>query len=146
MSQFEELIQKLGTILDISLQAEKETLCKMLFDGVTVQIEHLSSTDEVLIISYLCEVPPGAFRIETLVKALRENGSPHAFGSFSFLDKHSSLVLELHLPSSITAEALSDHFYQFIAKARDWKEAVLQGNLSLVSSPSKSFLPPPFSG
>ena len=146
MSLFDDLIQNLSSVMGISLQAELERFCKIKFaSGLSVQIEYLPSKDSILLSSYLCEIPSGAFRVDILIKALKANHNPDALGSFAYLDKNNCLVLELYLPTSTSPELLADKLKQFTEKGLQWKEAVELGRLSLIDRVTSVSLPQPFS-
>jgi hypothetical protein len=146
MSAFEDLIQNLGSTLGISLQAEQDRFCKITFEsGLSLQIEKMTTKEYLLVSSYLCEVPPGAFREDVLIKALKANHDPESLGSFAYLDKNNNLVLELYLPPSIDANTLAGQISQFVEKGLKWKEAVCQGRISLIENNSGLSLPFPFS-
>jgi hypothetical protein len=138
MNFFEELIQKLGEALHTPLHAEKGYLCKLrIHDSLKVQIEHDSSSDQILMASFLIDLPPGKFREDTLKEALKANSQIDAFGTFAYSEKQNSLVLFLYLPSSIDAELLQTALSKFIEKAMSWIAAIQSGNLSSVATSLK---------
>lgn len=133
MSPFEDLIHNLGNSLETSLKAEGERFCRLkMKSGLSIQIEFLSSKDSLLLSSYLCEIPPGKFRIDIITKALKANHTSESLGSLAYLDKNNNLVLELYLPTSTAPELLAERLKQFEEKGLLWKEAIEQGHISLI--------------
>lgn len=75
---------------------------------------------------------------------LKANGSEDSFGIFAYSSANNTLILQLYLPTSITSQNLADKMKQFIQVGTEWKEAIEQGNLSLVSKPTTSSFISPF--
>ncbi len=145
MNKFEELIEQLGSILQIPLHAENGVACKLNIKNVFhVQLEYNESKEEILLASFINPIPPGKFREETLLEALRANNEENSLGSFAYSDKNNSLFLQLYLPISISAEELNTNLKQFIDKGKIWKEALEKGKLELVSKSTTSSLISPF--
>ena len=145
MNKFEELIESLGQTLNIPLEAEQGSLCKLnAGDVLQLQIEYIENKDNILIASFLAELPPGKFREDVLIAGLKANSAEDSFGLFAYLQSNNNLVLQLYLPMSITPQNLADKIKQFIQTGTDWKEAIEQGNIGLVSKPATSSLISPF--
>ncbi len=142
MTIFEMLIEELGTILEIPLKAEEEIFCKInAEDIIQVQLEHRE--EKVSIVSFLTEIPPGAFREDVLVQALKYNYNEDTQEFFSYISKQGSLALELDLPETISAADLSDHLKRFILIGKTWKAAIDAGDLNSISKPVISSLVSP---
>lgn len=145
VSKFEELIESLGQVLNVSLQAEQGYMCKLNAGGtIKLQIEYNEKKDNIVIASFLTELPPGKFREDVLMAGLKANGTEDSFGIFAFSSSNDNLILQLYLPISITPQNLADKIKQFIEKGTEWKEAIEQGNISLVSKPATNHLISPF--
>jgi hypothetical protein len=139
MSKFSELIQELGRLLNITLQAEQEIFCKIRMNTIQVQLEYDQSKDEILLGSLLGPISAGKFREEVLIAALKVNNEEFAFGTLAYTNDD-NLCLQLYLPGVISADVLLEKLRIFIDKSKLWKEALEQGNLSLVSKPAGSNL------
>ncbi len=144
MNKFELLIQELGQILGITLQAEQGFLCKVFIkEKIHLQIEYDEAAERIILACFISEVPPGKFREDVLTAALKINYIDSSLGSFSYADPTQTLMLQLYLPSSVAAPLLGTLLQQFTEKAISWKEAIEQGNVSrLVPSASSSFPSP----
>ena len=139
MTIFETLIEELGTVLEISLKAEKDVFCKInAGDILEVQLEHRG--DKISIVSFLAEIPPGTFREEVLMQALKYNHDEKSQETFSYISSQSSLALALDLPDTISPSELADRLKSFIEIGKTWKEAVEAGNLNAISTPAASSL------
>jgi hypothetical protein len=139
MTIFETLIEELGHILEISLKAEQEIFCKInAGDIIQVQLEHRD--DKISIVSFLTEIPPGTFREEVLIQALKYNNNEDTQEIFSYISNQASLALELDLPETIPAGDLSDHLKRFVEIGKTWKEAIDSGDLNSISKPATSSL------
>ncbi|MES2199917.1 MAG: hypothetical protein V4489_07100 [Chlamydiota bacterium] len=144
MNKFEMLIQELGQILGISLEAEQGSLCKMFIkEKVHLQIEYDEEFERIILACFVCEVPPGKFREDTLTAALKANYIDSSLGSFSYVESTQTLILQLYLPSSVAAPLLGTLLQQFTEKAIDWKEAIEHGNVSGLVPSVGSSLPSP---
>lgn len=144
MNDFESLIQELGSILGITLQAEQGFLCKIFIkDKVHLQIEYDESAKRILLLCFICEIPPGKFREDVLTAALKANYIDTSSGSFAFVDSTQTLILQLYLPTSTTAALLAPLSTQLADKAISWKDAIDQGNISTLAPSVSSSLPSP---
>ena len=139
MTTFETLIEELGQILEIPLKAEKETVCKISVGGaIDVQIEQRDGV--ISIASFLAELPPGAFREEALIQALKFNHDEQNKEVFSYISKKQTLALEVTLPESVSAGELSTSLKRLIETGTLWKDAIDLGNLTAVTKQASSGL------
>ena len=144
MNKFELLIQDLGKILGFPLQAEKTYLCKLFIKNkIHLQIEYDEAYERIFITSIVFEIPPGKFREDVLIAALKANYIDSSLGFFSYVDGIQSLILQLYLPISITSALLATLLQQFTAKAIAWKEALESGNISQLVPTATSSFPSP---
>lgn len=144
MNKFETLIQELGEVLGVTLQAEKGFLCKLLLkDTIHVQLESDEENDRIIIASLIAELPPGKFREDALMTALKINFLDTSLGSFAYTDKPPTLVLQMYLPISTSAALLGALLQQFVEKAMTWKESIEQGTVTQLAQTGKSSLPSP---
>ena len=146
MNKFETLIDELGKILNIPLEAEHGFLCKLnIKDKIRLQIEYDEPTEKIILVCFVSEVPPGKFREQTLVAALKANHQDTSLGSFAYVENSQTLILQHYLPISVSAALLGTLLQQFTDKAIGWKEAIEQGNVSLLVPSPPSSLPSPLS-
>jgi hypothetical protein len=146
MNPFEQLIESLSRSLGLSLQTEKGTICKLLIQGsLQIQLEYEPSAQRILIASFLCELPPGKFREDTLKEALQANNSLDRLGIFGYSEKNNSLAFFLYVSEKTDHNVFSELLLRFIEVAQNWKAAVESGQLHLVSQETRSPFPPPFS-
>lgn len=144
MNKFELLIQELGQILGITLQAEQGSLCKVFIkEKVHLQIEYDEAAERIILACFIVEIPPGKFREDVLTAALKANYIDSSLGSFSYADSIQTLILQLYLPSSVAAPFLGTLLQQFTEKAISWKEAIEQSNVSRLVPSASSSLPSP---
>jgi hypothetical protein len=144
MSEFESLIKELGTILGVSLQAENDSICKLLIkEQLQLQIESDEAAERIILACFISEIPPGGFREEVFATALKANFLDQSLGGFSYEDSTRSLVLQLYLPIAIAAPLLATLIQQFTDKALDWKSAIEQGDISRLIPGGTSSLPSP---
>jgi len=141
---FEEFIQEVGKHLQVSLQIEKETLCRILLPkGLSVQFEYVREKNHILIAAFLGELPPGRFREEMLKEALKSNSLADSIGVFSYLPESNQLILTMTLYQAFEIKPL-ESFTQFAEKSALWKEAISGGQIALIAqnSPQKTKISP----
>jgi hypothetical protein len=144
MSKFSDLITSLGSLLGTSLEVEKEILCKIkIRDLISIQMEYDEQTDRIILVSFLGELPPGKFREEALLAALKANHIDTSLGSFAYIDAKQMLIVQLFLPVSTAAPLLATLVQQLTEKAIAWKNGIAQGTLSSLVPNSTSSLPSP---
>ncbi len=143
MNPFEECIQALSNILGITLQAEQGSRCKLKAEEISVQLDYLEPKKNLVMTSFLAEVPPGTFREEVFIAALKDNAQQGTLGVFAYSDVTGQIALQLFLAISTQPERLAETLKQFIEKAIIWKNAIAGGNLRLVSQSAPSSGPSP---
>jgi hypothetical protein len=131
MERFDELLIELGKLLDIPLHADKHRACRLrVNDVLDVQIESSQSKDQLVIASFLAEIPPGKFRETVLKEALKANSVFPRLGTFAYFENTSQLVLFDFLPlHQLSGDALQTYLLQFIDKATLWKTGVETGRI-----------------
>ena len=128
MSQYEDLIKDLGSILDIPLHADAKDTCRIEFEegNIAIQIDLDDSGERLLIGSILGELPAGSYRNQVFELALRVNylaNSPR--GTLAYSDISSSLILFEFLPIATTvAQKLHDFVLLFVTHAKAWIDAI----------------------
>ncbi len=126
MEKFAALLFDLGKILGVDLYAEKGLYCRLNYDyGFNVQLELEEARDRIIIASFLCDVPPGAYREMLFKAALKANGAYPNEGTLAYSERNNKLVLFCFVSIiELKVEKLSAVLEKFTKKAHDWKEAV----------------------
>jgi hypothetical protein len=146
MNPFATLLDDLSPQLGIPLFPDKLGACKLNFNHVLdIQLEYESRKDQVLIASFLSDVPPGKFRENTLKDALKANYPFPTHGTLAFSDRNNKLTLfaTFHI-SSLTGAKLADFLSLFKEKAMLWKKAVESGNTASLVPQAKKLESNPF--
>ena len=133
MNPFEDLIQALGSFMNIPLRADNHQSCLITFfdDEVAIQIDLDSNADRILIGSQLGRITPGVYRERLFTNALQANGvtlEPH--GILAFSEKNDTMVLFQFLELQwLTGETLYDFLQLFREHASVWKKALATGDV-----------------
>lgn len=142
MDRFEELLKELSVELNVSLHPDRRGACKLrINETLHVQLECDAPQENLLIATFICEIPPGKFRENILKDALKSNNGPFPVnGTLSYSERNNQLALfSLLRLSSLTGKFLADFLTAFVEKANHWRTGVETGNTaSLVSRSSKS--------
>src|SRR5215211_4254779 len=113
MTPFEDLIQGLSFLMEVTLHVDSHQSCLLHFplDEVAVQIDLDNNADRILLGAQLGRVTPGPYRLHIFTQAMRTNGtSTTPRGILSFSEKNDALVLYQFLNlSTLNREKL----YQF---------------------------------
>jgi len=146
MDRFQELLWDLGELMELPLHIDKNNVCKLLLDEkLELQLEMDPHGENLLVASFISEIPPGRFRENVLKEALKVNSSYHPFGSFAFLEQKSSLILHQYLPTDhLSGEKLTEHLEVFIEEAEAWRAALEGGASAPTKYQSHEHKPPPF--
>ncbi len=131
IDRFTELLQELGKILDISLHPDEHQSCALLVDEkLKLQLELDKSLETLIVGAHLGIVPPGKFRENLLAHALKANAIFPRMGTFGYSPYHNQMAFFEFLPlNTQNGEKLADFLAMFIAKAKEWKEALESGIL-----------------
>jgi hypothetical protein len=130
---FEELLHQLGKFLDVSLHVDKSHACTLqIHDKLKVQLELDPALEMVWIASFLIEIPPGRFRENVLLEALKTNHLPDPrTGILGFsLRKHCLTMHQRYPLALLTGEILSMYVASFIDYAELWRDAIQKGMTS----------------
>lgn len=130
MNLFEEKIEELGVFLGSPLHAERESICSLNVEGFfQIQLEYDKPNSRFLIATFICNVPPGAFRVDVLKATLKANYPLEALGTFAFSKKMGSLALFLYVQDEIQTTELHRVLLSLIHKAQSWKQGIDSGYL-----------------
>lgn len=140
MQPYEELISKLGELLNTPLQADSRQACLIEFpgEGISAQIDLDTSGERILVGTMLGDIPPGNYREQILLQALHVNALPRApRGTLAYSEKNDALILFQYFPlATTTPEKLCDFLKLFIEHARIWEEALKRGEVPAISKES----------
>lgn len=130
MDRFQELLWDLGEIIEVPLHADKNHACEILLDDtLTIHLEMDSHGEDLVIGSFIAELPPGRFRENVLKESLKVNATYHEFGSLAYIEKNNILILHKNLPTDeLTGQKLGDFLEMFIAEAESWRSAIVDGH------------------
>ncbi|MGE5196220.1 MAG: CesT family type III secretion system chaperone [Anaerolineae bacterium] len=147
MDRFEELLRELGEIIDVPLYPDNHRLCRLnIGDFLHVQLECDLLKEQLLIATFIGEIPPGKFRENILKEALKDNSDLPHVGTLAYSERNNQLALFNYLPlSELNGEKIAQSLEGFIEKADSWRIALERG-LPSPSGPLPSRQGPPFLG
>jgi hypothetical protein len=140
IDRFEELLNELGAELGITLHPDRKGACKLKINGILhVQIECDAHQENLLVATFICDIPPGKFRENILKDALKANGIFLTNGTLAYSDRNNQLVLFSYFRMEIlTGKKLAELLAAFVDKANHWRIGVETGHTShLVSTSTK---------
>ena len=132
MDRFQELLWDLGEIVNVPFHVDKHRACRILLEEkLAVHMEITQEGESLLIGALLGEIPPGRFRENGLNESLKVNAIPNPLGSFSYIEKTNTLVLQNFLAlDTLNGEKLAQFLDDFIREAESWREAISQGHFA----------------
>ena len=139
MDRFQELLNELSIQLGTSLHPDKRGACRLKMNELHIQLECDPKQENLLVATFICELPPGKLRENILRDALKTNGPFPKNGTLAYSDRHNKLTLftYLHL-ASLTGQKLAEFLFEFLDKANHWRAGVETGQTSqLVTSFTK---------
>ncbi len=140
IDQFEELLNELGAELETTLHPDKKGACKLkINETFHIQIECDAHQENLLVATFICDIPPGKYRENILKDALKANGAFPTNGTLAYSDRNNKLVLFSYFRmASLTGKKLAEFLAAFVDKANNWRIGVETGHTShLVSIPTK---------
>lgn len=143
--RFQELIEQLGTALDLPLNVDRHGSCSILFDEqIAIYIEP-SKQDQILLGSFICPLPPGKFRETVLLSALKANHVLYPrIGVLSFSEKENKLAIHKDiLIENTTGDIIADHIAEFVAVCLEWRNSIETQNIAPPMPDDKLDGPPP---
>jgi hypothetical protein len=132
IDKFESLLKLLSNKFNTDLKIDQNQSCLISFDDtVNVQFELDEALENLIIFSPIAQLPPGKFRENVLLNALKENDKFPYLAVFGYLEKTNSLAIYNLLNfSSLDNETLYSFINAFVELAFLYHDAVLQGNSS----------------
>jgi hypothetical protein len=140
IDRFEELLNELGAELDIPLHPDKKGACTLkVNDDFDIRLEMDAHQENLLIATFICAIPPGKFRENTLKDALKCNGPFPQNGTLAYSERNNKLALFSYLRlENLNGGKLAIFFNAFLDKATQWRLGVQIGHTdNLVTPPSK---------
>lgn len=129
---FEELIAQLSTVLEVDLHLDHNHIVALkIRDRLAIQLQEDREKRQVLIVSMLCEVPPGRFRENVCAEALKANSSAaDRPGTLGYLAMKNALTLHLGYPiEELDGKKLALLTSNFIDCAEQWQKAIDKGQV-----------------
>ncbi|MBS0604654.1 MAG: CesT family type III secretion system chaperone [Verrucomicrobia bacterium] len=141
IDRFEDLLKELGTEYGVTLHPDRIGACKLnINDAFHIQLECDAHQENLLVATFICDIPPGKFRENILRDALKTNGPFPLNGTLAYSDKNNKLALFKYLRlSNLNGRNLADFLTGFVEKANNWRIGVETGNTAgLVPTPTQS--------
>jgi hypothetical protein len=127
---FQELLNELGPVFNLSLHLDKNNACAIQIDKHSiVQLQLDTSQENLFLFMKLTEIPPGKFRENVLQEALIANNSPDPLpGIFAYLAASNHLILFQRYPLTIlNGKRLANLFGAFLELGDTWRKAIESG-------------------
>lgn len=132
--KFKDLIKDLADLLMQDLYVDKNGACVIVYDDVIkVQLELDKSSQNLIVFSSVSPLPPGKFRENVLLDALKENEKFPYIAIFSFFEPDSSLALHNFLDfANLKADVLASYLSTFVELCFLYRNAINSGQTSPV--------------
>ncbi len=129
MDRFAQILYDLGQELEIELFPDANRICQLNYkDNLHIQIHYDEPKEQIMIGTFLCDVPPGKYREKLLAATLASNHEYPRRGIFAYSERNNQLTFFTYAPTKgIRSDELSKQLNQFIETALLWKEAVENG-------------------
>ncbi len=125
MDLFAQVLFDLGREIGVDLYPDANRICQINYqDELHIQLQYDEPKEQILIASFLCDVPPGKYREQLLRTALISNNEYPRMGTLAFSERNNKLTLfEYVSAKNLTVQTLE----KFIEKGHLWKDAVENG-------------------
>lgn len=133
ISRFEELLEELSYVFQISLHPDKIGACSLkLSDNLIIQLQLDISQENLFLFSKIIELPPGKFKENVLKEALKWNGFPDPRpGILGYLSRTTHLTLHQSYPiTMLKGEELAGIIGGFLDYLKGWYQAIQTGQSS----------------
>jgi hypothetical protein len=126
---FAQILFDLGREIGVDLYPDVNRICQINYqDELHIQIQFDEVKEQLLIASFLCDIPPGKYREQVLRSALISNGEFPRIGTLAYSDRNNKLTLfDTVSTKNLNPQALFKRLEQFIEKGHLWKEAIETG-------------------
>jgi hypothetical protein len=137
IDRFEELLNELGAEFGTTLHPDRKGACKLKINEIFhIQIECDAHQENLLVATFICDIPPGKYRENILKDALKANGPFPINGTLAYSDRNNQLVLFSYFRlSNLTGKKLAELLAAFVDKANHWRIGVETGHTSHLVSP-----------
>ena len=131
MDKFLLLLDDLGTLIGIPFHVNAKGLCQININNqLHVQISNESDKDRILVATFISDVPPGKFKENIFLEALKANQPFPRLGTFAYSEKNNQLAFFSHVYyRNLNGDTLADFLEKFIEKALSWKIGIETGHL-----------------
>jgi len=129
MDLFTQILQDIGTELDLPLHTDKNHACKLVFDEkISIQLQLDTQEDRLIALATIATLPAGRFRSDVLFETLKANSFEDKTGHFAYVNATGSLVLfDLLKEEMLKSEKLIPFLGALFERAKLWKEALEAG-------------------
>ncbi len=129
IDKFDQLLQDLAEKLDVDLNVDVNNSCMILVeDKLEVQLELDKMEENLLVLAFICKIPPGKFRENVLKEALKQNDKIDRLGDFAYSEMTNQLIHFKYLPLEIyNTDKILDFLAQFLDLSLLYKNAVESG-------------------
>ena len=144
---FEELLVQLSHFLHIPLHVDHNSSCLLqIREKIQIQLQLDSMQNNLWMVCFAVEIPPGKFRENVLKEALKTNNLPDPISAvISYIPQTNRLVLHQIFPLNIlNGERLAAYFGSFLEQVESWIQAIEQGRPAPVLIASDERSPTPF--
>lgn len=133
MDRFAILLDDLGTLIQVPLHPDHHRSCSLNVNGqLHVQIQEDENKDQLLVATFIGEIPPGKFRENILKETLKENNLFSRLGTFSYSERNNQLAFFSYLPlAGLRGDTMADFLELFFEKAFSWRTALATGQLPI---------------
>ena len=141
IDRLQELLNELSVEFGVPLHPDKRGACQLKINNASsIQLEYDQKLENLLVATFICEVPPGKLRENILKDALKSNGPFPKNGTLAYSDRNHQLTLFTHLRlADLTGKKLAEFLLAFLEKSNHWRTGVETGTTSqLVIPPTKS--------
>lgn len=139
MDRFAQILYDLGKEMGVDLYPDQNRICQLNYRSeLHIQLKYEENKQQLVISTFLCEIPPGKYREKILRAGLISNQEYPRIGTLSYCERKNQLTLfEVLFAPTLKGGQLLKVLLAFIEKGKNWKEAIERGGsfpLSLFSS------------
>ncbi len=138
MSYFKNIIEELSREIDLPLHLHRSDSISLNINN-QLQVALEERENQLLVATFISELPPGKFREELFIAALKENQISVDRGILSYSNRNNQLALFSYLRfEEWNGSSLADFLEKFIEKALLWKRGVETGSFPQSSQDNHS--------
>jgi hypothetical protein len=131
MDLFAQLIDDLSELIASPLYVDSKRRCQLLINHeLHLFLQEQDNDQQLLISTFLGDLPPGKFREKILKAALKENGSFERILIFCYSDRNNQFAAFNYISfENLSADILADALELFLDRAFLWKKALQTGEI-----------------